>query len=94
VIDTRSPFESFRGVLLNNVGRVIFFATPRGGNLGVFTGRDPLGDSILSLGAPLFGSTIVDFALNPVSINDVDQIAIRVKLANDMQYVLRADPIK
>jgi len=29
-----------------------------------------------------------------VSINDVDQIAIRVRLSNDMQYVLRADPIK
>jgi hypothetical protein len=73
---------------------VVFFATPRGVNLRIFTGRDPLGDSILSLGAPLFGSTIVDFALHPVSINHVDQIAIRLKLANDMQYVLRADPIE
>ncbi len=93
IIDTSSPFESFRGVLLNNAGKIIFYATPRGGELGVFTGPDPLGDCLLHLGAPLFGSTIVDFALNPVSINDVGQIAIRVKLANDMQFVLRADPV-
>lgn len=93
VIDTSSAFESFRGVLLNNAGRVIFYATPRGGELGVFTGRDPVGDRILGLGASLLGSTIVDFALNPVSINDLGQIAIRVKLANEMQFVLRADPV-
>jgi len=93
VIDTSSPFESFRGVLLDSAGRMIFYATPRGGELGVFTGRDPLGDCLLSLGAPLFGSTVVDFALNPVSMNDVGQIAIRVKLANERQLVLRADPV-
>lgn len=93
VIDTSSPFESFRGVLLNNAGRMIFYATPRGGELGVFTGRDPLRDCLLSVGASLFGSTIVEFALNPVSMNDVGQIAIRVKLANERQIVLRADPV-
>ncbi len=93
VIDTSSPFESFRGVLLNNAGRMIFYATPRGGELGVFTGRDPLNDCLLSVGASLFGSTIVEFALNPVSMNDVGQVAIRVKLANERQIVLRADPV-
>lgn len=93
VIDTSGPFESFRGVLLNNAGRTIFYATPRGGELGVFTGPDPLGDCVLSLGASLFGSTIVDFALNPVSINDLGQVAIRVKLANELQFILRADPV-
>jgi hypothetical protein len=93
VIDTSGPFESFRGVLLNNSGRIIFYATPRDGELGVFTGPDPLSDCLLHLGASLFGSTIVDFALNPVSINDVGQVAIRVKLANEMEFVLRADPV-
>jgi len=80
-------------VLLDSGGRVIFYATPRGGELGIFSGPDPMKDSILGLGTSLFGSTIVDFALNPVSINDGGQIAIRVKLANDMQHVLRADPV-
>ena len=93
IIDTSSLLESFRGVLLDNARRLIFYATPRGGELGVFTGPDPVHDCLLGLGAPLFGSTIVDFALNPVSINDVGQIAIRVRLATGMQFVLRADPV-
>lgn len=93
VIDQTGVFEGFRGVLLTNEDRIVFYATPRGGELGVFTGPDPLTDCLLSLGAPLFGSAIVDFALNPVSINDVGQIAIRVKLADERQFVVRADPV-
>lgn len=92
IIDTSSAFESFRGVLINNAGKVIFYATPRGGELGVFSGPDPLRDCLLALGGSHFGSTIVDFALNPVSMNDLGQIAMRVKLANDMQFIVRADP--
>ncbi len=93
VIDTSSSFESFRGVLLNGAERMIFYATPRGGGLGVFFGSDPRQDCLLHLGGSLFGSTIVDFALNPVSINDVGQVAIRVSLANEIQFVLRADSV-
>ena len=92
VIDTSGAFESFRGALLDDAGRIVFYATPRGGELGIFCGPDPLSDRILGLGGPLLGSTIVDFALNPVSINAVGQVAIRVKLANQLQVVLRADP--
>jgi len=92
IIDASSAFESYRGVLLNSAGNLVFYATPRGGELGVFTGPDPRSDCLLAMGGSLFGSTIVDFALNPVSMNDLGQVAIRVKLANDMQYVLRADP--
>ena len=92
VLDTSGPFESFRGVLLNNEGRVVFYATPRGGTLGVFFGPDPVGDQLLSLGSPLFGSTVIDLALNPVSINDAGQIAMRVGLEDERQLILRADP--
>ncbi len=92
VLDSSGSFESFRGVLLDEAGRLIFYATPRGGELGVFTGPDPVDDCLLQLGAPLLGSTLVDFALNPVSINNSGQVAIRVKLATGLQLVLRADP--
>ncbi len=94
VLDTSGPFELFRGVLLNNADRFVFYATPRGGVLGLFTGPDPVADCLLSLGAPLFGSTVDDIALNPVSINDLGQIAIRVRLKDQRQFVLRADPVK
>ena len=81
-----SPFESFRGALINNTGQTIFFAKPRGQTLGIFHGFDPGTDCLLSIAGPLYGSTIADFALNPVSIND------RVKLADERQFILRADP--
>ena len=58
----------------------------------MFSGPDPVNDCLLGLGAALLGSAIVDFALNPVSINDRGQVAIRVKLANELQLILRADP--
>ncbi len=92
-VDTSSPFASFRGVLLNKKGTIVFYATPRGGELGVFTGPDPQSDRLIAIGASLFGSTVVDFALNPVAINDAGQIAIRVKLADERQFVLKADPV-
>jgi len=94
VLDSAGPFESFRGVHLNNTGRLVFYATPRGGTLGIFTGPEPRHDRVLALGLPLFGSTIEDFALNAVSINDAGQMAIRVRLADQRQFILRADPIE
>ncbi len=92
IVDTSSSFESFRGVLLDGAGRIVFYATPRGGTLGVFSGHDPIADCLLSLGSPLFGSTVAEFALNPVSINDAGQIAIRVTLTDRRQFILRSDP--
>lgn len=92
VVDTSGPFESFRGVLLNDAGDLVFYATPRGGTMGVFTGPDPVVDRVLSVGSPLFGSPVVDFALNPVSINRAGQIAIRVALEDQRQFIVRADP--
>lgn len=92
VVDTDSGFESFRGVLLDASGRVVFYATPRSGTLGVFSGPDPIRDCVLAVGSSLLGSTVAEFALNPVSINDAGQLAIRVALADGRQAILRADP--
>ena len=93
VLDTTGAFESFRGVLLTGDGSVFFYGTPRGGELGIFSGPDPSQDRILGIGDPLYGSTIVEFALNPVSINRAGQLAIRVMLADDRQWIVRADPV-
>ena len=86
------PFESFRGSLLDGAGRLVFYATPRGGELGLFAGPDPEADCLLAVGSPLFGSIVAGFALNPVSINDAGQLAVRVALLDERQLVLRADP--
>jgi hypothetical protein len=94
LVDANAPFESFRGVLISRAGLVAFCATPRGGRLGVYAGADPIADRVISLGDPLFGSTVTGFALNPVSVNEAAQLAIRVSLADDRQAIVRVDPVQ
>jgi hypothetical protein len=85
-------FESFRGILINNQGPVVFYGTPHGGQLGIYTGPDPRRDRLLGLGDPLLGGTVSDFALNPVSVNEAGQITVRVALEDGRQFILRGDP--
>jgi hypothetical protein len=91
--DTDSAFESYRGALISGAGGVIRIATLRSGNLGLFSGPDPVADRILAIGDPLFGSTVIDFAANPVSVSAAGHLAIRVSLKNGRQLILRVDPI-
>lgn len=88
--DTGDGFSSFRGALVG--GGVVHYATPRGGELALYDGRDALRNRLFGLGDTLFGAAIVDLALNPVSINRAGQLAIRVRLADDRQLIVRADP--
>ena len=69
LLDARSGFASFRGALLSAAGELVFYATPTGGELGIYTGPDPASDCLLQVGGRLFNSTVAGFALNPVSIN-------------------------
>lgn len=92
VVDAGSGFESFRGVLMNNDGPVAFYGTPANGQLGLYTGTDAVRHRVLGLGDTLFGAPVVDFALNPVSINERGQLAIRVALADRRQFIVRGDP--
>ncbi len=72
---------------------MVRIATPRGGSLGLFAGPEPEADRILAVGDPLFGSTVADLASNPVSVNAAGQVAVRARLADGRQLVLRADPL-
>jgi hypothetical protein len=92
LVDAEAGFESFRGILINNAGPVAFYGTPAGGQLGIYSGTDPTRHRVLGLGSTLFGATVVDFALNPVSINERGQMAIRVALDDRRQFILRGDP--
>lgn len=85
-------FESYRGALINGAAAVVFIATPRDGTLGLFAGPDPEADRILALGDSLFGSTVEELASNPVSVNAASQVAIRTRLTDGRQLILRADP--
>ena len=92
IIDTDGAFESFRDVLITNDGALVLSATPQAGSLGLFAGPDPEADRILALGEPLLGSTVAEFASNPVSVNAVGNVAIRARLTDGRQLILRADP--
>jgi hypothetical protein len=86
-LDT-DAFESCRSGLVNAAGAVFYVATPPGGSLGVYAGKQ----RILGGGDELSGSTVTELAANPVSINARGQVAIRVRLADDRQLIVRADP--
>ncbi len=92
IIDTDGAFEVCRSALITSAGAVVCIATPRGGSLGLFAGPDPEADRILALGDPLLGSTVAELASNPVSVNAVAQVAIRARLTDGRQLILRADP--
>jgi hypothetical protein len=92
VVDSDGEFERFRGALIDDAGSVVRIATARGGSLGLFSGPDPKTDRILAIGDQLFGSTVTDFASNPVSINAVGHLAVRARLADGRQLILRTNP--
>jgi hypothetical protein len=85
------PFENFRSVLQFGTGGLILCATPRGGQLGVYRGAGPDARRLIGLGDPFQDSTVADFALNAVSVNSTGQIALRLRLANGRQIILRAE---
>jgi len=90
-IQTHGAFESYRGALICDVG-VVRIATPSGGTLGLFAGPDPEADRILAAGDPLFGSTIEEFAANPVSVTADGQLVVRLTLADGRGFILRCEP--
>jgi hypothetical protein len=96
MLSIESGFSHFRGALVNDAGQIIFFATPRGGQLGLFTGPDPVQDKLLGIGdswqAGKVTEKVTEFALNTVSFNQQGQIALRLKLSNGQGLILRADP--
>lgn len=86
--------DEFDGLpVVNNHGHVAFRADLPDGQQGIYTGTDPTRHRLLGLGEALFGATVVDFALNPVSVNGSGQVAIRVALGDRRQFILRADPV-
>jgi hypothetical protein len=84
-------FESFRGALINNRGTVFFFATPIGGTLGIYAAQAKFPVRVLGLGDAMAHSTVGDFALNAVSLNNLDQLAVRVVLADGGQRIVRVE---
>jgi len=83
--DATQDFSSLRGMLLYHDG-FVFFATPPDRDLGVYGD----GKRIINIGDTFEGSAVTDLALNPVSINEGGDMAIRLKTQDDRQFIVRA----
>lgn len=93
VADTSGDFSSFLSdPSINDKGAVAFLATLDSGVTGIFTGSDPLTDKVLAIGDQLFGSTVTNLIITQSGLNNQDQLAFEVVLANGSDFVLRADP--
>jgi hypothetical protein len=66
ISDTSGPFAGSPGQnpIINNNGTVVFFAMLDTGEIGLFTGPDPVADRVIATGDPLLGSIVVDFPTN------------------------------
>lgn len=91
LIDIRAGFESFRGALTDDAGRIVFYATPPGGTLGIYAFNAAGPRRLVGLGEEFFNSPLTELALNPVSINNAGQIALRLMLADRRQLIVRLD---
>jgi hypothetical protein len=83
-VQSGDGFESLRGALIDGAGRVVVIGTPTRGRLGVHraSGR------VIGIGDTHGGSEVVDFALNPVSVNSSGELAIRIRLADGTEHML------
>lgn len=89
----RFPFV--RGGLLSTGGLLAVYVQTERSPLAVLVGPDPERDLLVGIGLPLFGSPVVDLALNPVSGAEVGWIAIRVTLGDGRSLVCRTeDPVR
>lgn len=91
VMGSGAGYTVFRGALIGGTGSVVGIASTEDTPLGVFGGPDPVRDRVVAVGDTLFGSTVTDLALNPVSGNQAGQLAIRLTLASGVQRIVRAD---
>lgn len=82
----REGFESYRGALRSSSGHLVFYATPPGGQLGIYRECSPT--PLIEIGSPFEGSTVEEFALNPVSINEHGVVVARVKLEDGRHFIV------
>jgi hypothetical protein len=88
---SESGIVRVRGALL--AGAALYCtADTRDGGVAVFRRRGDALERVLGTGDAFLGERIRALALNPVSVNDVGQLAIRLLFANGGQAIARLSP--
>jgi hypothetical protein len=97
VADTSGPFSDFGffgGPSINDSGEVAFNATLDGAfGSGIYTGSDPLTDSVIEVGDALGGSIVTNALICSEGLNNAGQIAFVAQLEDGRTLIVRADPI-
>jgi hypothetical protein len=98
IANTTGAYQSFSdpysfAATLSPSGQVAFIATLKNGNVGIFTGSDPVADKVIQEGDPLFGGTVGSvISFSPQGLNDNGSLAFLADTQNG-SYVVRADPV-
>ena len=82
IVDTSGLFGFVGLSAINDANDVAFLGFLNSGELGIFTGSDPVADKVIQTGDLLFGSSIVDMRIFSDSLNDSGQIAFSYALAD------------
>jgi hypothetical protein len=80
---------------MNASETVVYEAELAGGDVGIFTGQDPVADKVISTGDTLFGSKVTSLFrtdIGPQAINDRGQIVFRYVRAHDTYGIAVATP--
>jgi hypothetical protein len=97
VVDDTGAFASFGfAPAVNARGDVAFEGTTKSGRVGIFTGRDPDEDCVITIGDRLDGSRVFDLSTSAfsTSLNNTGQIAFIAQLEDGRTGVYRADPTR
>ena len=90
---TTSSLKAFSNLAINNNNNVAFTATLPQGEKGIFTGADPVADKVIATGDSLAGSTVTNLSFLRSGLNNNNQIAFSVELADGTQGIFRAEPV-
>ena len=90
---TNSSLKAFSNLAINNNNNVAFTATLNSGEKGIFTGADPVADKVIATGDSLAGSTVTNLNFLRSGLNNNNQIAFSVQLADGTQGIFRAEPV-
>lgn len=92
IADNNGPYWEFGEPAINNAGQVVFYASLRGYQRGLFTGPDPDQDVIIRSGDPLFGSTVNFFQFANTGLNEQGQVAFNYSLDDGRSGIALATP--
>jgi hypothetical protein len=82
VANSGGAFAVFGTPSINGAGTVAFSASLDAGGGGLFTGPDPEEDRVVTVGDPLFGSTVAAVTFRSAGLNEAGDVAFSYQLTN------------